>query len=57
MVSSVDHVIGRLCHSEHLEVDRLNCTYLCLSGFALMAGDANLVKEAVQLANDGVDLL
>lgn len=32
-------------------------TYLCLSGFALMAWDADLIEEAVQLANDGVDLL
>lgn len=32
-------------------------TYLCLSGFALMARDADLIEEAVQLANDGVDLL
>lgn len=32
-------------------------TYLCLSGFALMAWDADLIEEAVQLTNDGVDLL
>lgn len=38
-------------------VGRRCFTYLCLSGFAIMAGDADLVKEAVQLANDGVDLL
>lgn len=32
-------------------------TYLCLSGFALMAGDTYFIEETVQLANDGVDLL
>lgn len=32
-------------------------TYVCLSGFAVMTGDANLVKKHVQLANDGADLL
>lgn len=32
-------------------------TYLCLSRFALMARDADLIEETVQLANDGVDLL
>lgn len=32
-------------------------TYLCLSGFPLMAWDADLIEEAVQLANDGIDLL
>lgn len=36
---------------------RRSLTYLCLSRLAIMAGDADLVKQAVQLANDGVDLL
>jgi hypothetical protein len=32
-------------------------TYLCFARVALMAGDANVVKQAVQLADDGGDLL
>jgi hypothetical protein len=32
-------------------------TYLCFARVALMAGDADVVEEAVQLADDGRDLL
>jgi hypothetical protein len=32
-------------------------TYLCFARVALMAGDANVVEQAVQLADDGRDLL
>jgi hypothetical protein len=32
-------------------------SYLCLARVALMAGDPDLVEEAVQLADDGRDLL
>lgn len=31
--------------------------YLCLARIALMAGHSNLIKQAVQLADDGGDLL
>jgi hypothetical protein len=48
----VSRIMSR-CSS--IEVDLL--TYLCLSGFPVMVGYTNVVKQAVQLANDGVDLL
>jgi hypothetical protein len=32
-------------------------THLCLTRVALMAGNADLVEQAVQLADDGGDLL
>lgn len=41
--------------STHRSVDV--CTYLCLSGLTLLARHADLIEEAMQLANDGVDLL
>jgi hypothetical protein len=31
--------------------------HLCFTRLALMAGDANVIEQAVQLADDGGDLL
>ena len=31
--------------------------YLCFTRLAILVGDANLIEEAMELTNDGVDLL
>lgn len=37
--------------------DNRERSYLCLPSIALMAGDADFIEQAMQLANYGVDLL
>lgn len=37
--------------------DRCSLTYLLFASLALVVGCADIIEKAVQLANDGVDLL
>jgi hypothetical protein len=46
--------LDRVSHSKHAS---LAATYLCFARVALVAGDADVVEQAVQLPDDGRDLL
>ena len=45
----------RVSHGAH--IGDPTATHLCFARIALMAGDTNIIEQAVQLADDGRDLL
>ena len=50
---SISQLQRRAVHAQNAKT----CAHLCLARVALMAGHANLIEQAVQLADDGGDLL